>query len=151
MRIDWKIKHFNSLSTKELLFFVNLRVKVFVIEQNCPYPEADGLDSSSFHVICKNNSNQLIETARIILPSKLYVKYSIAKIVFRQEFRQISIGKQLLQLCISYLKKKLGANSIRIPALKYLEEFYHSFNFKPINEFTQRDTHMSKYFGINLI
>ena len=109
MRIDWKIKHFNSLSTKELLFFVNLRVKVFVIEQNCPYPEADGLDYSSFHVICKNNSNQLIETAGIILPSKLYVKYSIVKIVFRQEFRQISIGKQLLQLCISYLKKQLDA------------------------------------------
>ena len=151
MRIDWKIKHFNSLSTKELLFIVNLRVKVFVIEQNCPYPEADGLDSSSFHVICKNNSNQLIETARIILPSKLYVKYSIGKIVFRQEFRQISIGKQLLQLCISYLRKELGENFIRISVLKYLEEFHQSSDFKPINEFTLRDTHLSKYFGINLI
>jgi len=151
MRIDLKIKHFNSLSTKELFFIVNYRVKVFVIEQNCPYPDSDGLDSSSFHVICKNSSNQLFKTARIILPFKLYVKYAIGKIVFRQEFRQISIGKQLLQLCISYLKKELEAISIRISVLKYLEKFHHSFNFKPINEFTQRDTHLSKYFGINLI
>lgn len=151
MRIDWKIKHFNSLSTKELFFIVNHRVKVFVMEQNCPYPEADGLDSSSFNVICKKSSNQQFKTARIILLFKLYVKYAIGKIVFRQEFRQISIGKQLLQLCISYIKKELEANSIRISALKHLEEFHQSFTFKPINEFTQKDTHMSKCFGINLI
>lgn len=139
MQIDWEIKHFNSLSTKELHDILKLRVDVFVIEQNCPYPEVDGLDPFSFHVLCKNRTNQLIGTARIIPPTKLYAEYSIGRIVIQEEFRRKSLGRQLFQYTIAFLEKELGADSIRIAALKYLEDFYKTFNFKSIREYSEWD------------
>ncbi len=45
IEIEWKIKTFKQLDTDELYELLRLRVDVFVVEQNCPYPEIDGKDS----------------------------------------------------------------------------------------------------------
>ena len=38
------IKHFTELSTAELYAILMARQDVFVVEQNCPFPEIDGKD-----------------------------------------------------------------------------------------------------------
>ena len=38
------VKTFDELSTRELYEILALRSKVFVVEQNCPYQDLDGLD-----------------------------------------------------------------------------------------------------------
>jgi predicted GNAT family N-acyltransferase len=69
----------------------------------------------------------------------LYAEYSIGRIVIQEEFRRKSLGRQLFQYTIAFLEKELGADSIRIAALKYLEDFYKSFNFKSIREYSEWD------------
>ena len=44
---------FNSLSPEELYEILRARVNVFVVEQNCPYPELDGIDYISTHVFIR--------------------------------------------------------------------------------------------------
>lgn len=44
MHLDWQIKPFNELSLNEFHDLIALRIKVFVIEQNCPYQDLDGKD-----------------------------------------------------------------------------------------------------------
>jgi ElaA protein len=48
VNLTYEIKHFKELSTLEYHNLLKLRVEVFVIEQNCPYPEVDGIDPFSF-------------------------------------------------------------------------------------------------------
>ena len=36
------VKSFRELSAAELYEILRLREAVFIVEQNCPYPEADG-------------------------------------------------------------------------------------------------------------
>ena len=43
-------KHFNDLTAKELYEILRLRVNVFVVEQNCSYPEVDGKDLDAWHL-----------------------------------------------------------------------------------------------------
>ena len=38
------VKHTNELTSKELIDILKERVKVFVVEQNCPYQEVDDDD-----------------------------------------------------------------------------------------------------------
>ena len=50
------IKHFSQLSARELYDILELRVSVFVVEQNCPYQELDDRDQSSYHLYLKDDS-----------------------------------------------------------------------------------------------
>ena len=40
----WTVKHWTELTRDELYDLLELRTTVFVVEQRCPYQEADGLD-----------------------------------------------------------------------------------------------------------
>ena len=48
--MEMKIKGFCELSCEELYDILKLRVDVFVVEQNCPYHEIDGLDKEAYHL-----------------------------------------------------------------------------------------------------
>ena len=57
--LSWKICKFNGLSNQELYQLLKLRVDVFVVEQNCPYPDLDNYDLKEgvFHFpVWKHNS-----------------------------------------------------------------------------------------------
>ena len=43
--ITWQLLTFEQLTTHQLYQVLKLRVDVFVVEQDCPYPELDGKDS----------------------------------------------------------------------------------------------------------
>lgn len=42
--MDWFVKHWDELTRDELYDLLAVRTAVFVVEQRCPYQEADGLD-----------------------------------------------------------------------------------------------------------
>lgn len=43
-------KRFDELTADELYRLLKLRVDVFVVEQNCPYPELDDRDQDALHL-----------------------------------------------------------------------------------------------------
>jgi ElaA protein len=51
MKYSWQIKHYNELTINEFHDLIALRINVFVVEQNCPYPELDGKDKKSYHAM----------------------------------------------------------------------------------------------------
>ena len=44
------IKKFDELTVNELYDILKLRVDVFVVEQECPYPEIDNKDQNAYHI-----------------------------------------------------------------------------------------------------
>ena len=44
------VKKFDELTVHELYDILKLRVDVFVVEQECPYPEIDDKDQNAYHV-----------------------------------------------------------------------------------------------------
>ena len=62
------IKPFKELTLHDLYSFLKLRVDIFVVEQNCPYPELDGADEKAIHLYIKEDDG-VIAYLRII-PSK---------------------------------------------------------------------------------
>ncbi len=142
MHVHWEIKHFSELTAREYHDLLKLRVEVFVIEQDCPYPEVDGIDTACFHVIGKlDSTNQVVATARVIPKYLVYNEASIGRIVVDTKFRRNKIGSNLISKCIEFIDKQNNNKSepIRIAALKYLEHFYQNYKFKSIREYREYD------------
>ena len=51
MKINWYIKKFNELSTAEFHDIIQLRLAVFVVEQDCVYQDLDGKDRTALHIL----------------------------------------------------------------------------------------------------
>jgi ElaA protein len=140
MHINWEIKHFSELSALEYHNLLQLRVAVFVIEQDCPYPEVDGIDPNCHHLLATDiTTNEIIGTARIIPANILFNEVSIGRIVISPTYRRQKLGTKLLRETIQFIYAKYSKQPVRIAALKYLEHFYHDFNFESIREYREYD------------
>ena len=130
--MDWKIYQFDDLSSRKLYDVLKLRVDVFVVEQNCPYPELDGLDQQSVHLLCSENS-KLIAYARLVPSGAKYEVPSIGRVIVHEDARGRGLAKELLERSIDYISNEWGADAIKLQGQVYLKEFYQSFGFQPIS------------------
>lgn len=124
----WKIKTFDDLSTKELHSILKARIDVFVVEQNCPYPEIDGSDPQAIHLWAENKG-EVVAYCRIFEPGIKYQESSIGRVLTNQKFRKLNLGKTLMKFAINSLEARFRTSSIRISAQDYLLPFYTELGF----------------------
>lgn len=130
MKIDWKIKAFNELSTIELYTIMQLRIAIFSVEQNCVYQDADGKDLKCFHLMGTDEEGNLIAYSRIVPPGISFNEVSIGRVISSQKVRGTGTGKVLMHKSIELIEKEYGKVPIRISAQCYLIKFYSSFGFE---------------------
>ncbi len=70
LSFDWL--PFDRLSGREVHDVLQLRQRVFVVEQTCPFLDADGLDPKCWHVLGRDEAGVLIATARLVPPGLKY-------------------------------------------------------------------------------
>ena len=130
MPITWNIKEFNLLSPEKLYQIFNLRIAVFVVEQNCPYQDADGKDINSFHLTGIDERGDLIAYARILPAGIGFDEVSIGRVITSSKARGTGAGKELMENAIRFIAKQYGDVPIRIGAQRYLTKFYSGFGFE---------------------
>lgn len=136
--MDWKTYHFEELTTKDLYEVLKLRVDVFVVEQNCPYPELDNLDQQSIHLLCREDG--VIQSyARLVPAGAKYDLPSIGRVIVRKEARGRGLAKELLERSIDYILTEWKSKAIQLQGQVYLQEFYQSFGFQPVSESYDED------------
>jgi ElaA protein len=134
MNLNWNCKHFSELSTEEFHDIIQLRIDVFIVEQNCPYSEIDGKDKNSFHVFGKNENNKIVAVSRILKPGISYLECSIGRVATSKDSRQNGSGIQLMNFTIEKINDIFGSSDIRISAQEYLKSFYEKFGFVKMSE-----------------
>lgn len=107
---------------------LQLRQAVFVVEQNCPYLDMDGLDQESLHILCWQG-NDLLASQRCLPPGLSYPQSSIGRIVVSPKARGLQLGRELVQRGIDYNLKTWPNKGIRIGAQAHLQHFYASLGF----------------------
>ena len=126
MQIIWKEKKFKDLTNTELYKILQLRTKIFVVEQNCVYNDLDNLDFEANHIFCCLKKN-IIGYLRIIDKKENIV---IGRIIVEKKFRKKGIGEKLVKKSIRTAKRKIGKKSIMISAQKQWDSFYKKLNFE---------------------
>ena len=136
--ITYQCLRFKSLKLKQLYEIIRLREAVFVVEQDCPYLEADGKDPQGWHVL-GYQGKELVAYTRI-LPKR--VSYndatSIGRVVTKKEMRGQGIGVDIMKYSLDWINRLFPQQRIRISAQTYLTKFYQKFGFQPIgNEYLE--------------
>ena len=131
----FKCKPFYELSLDELYALMALRQEVFVVEQDCPYLDADGKDQNAWHMMGFDKNEKLIACARIASRGVFYENYaSIGRIVSAPSVRGKGVGKKLIYACLEEVEKLFQKQPIKISAQCYLIRFYESFGFETTGE-----------------
>jgi ElaA protein len=128
-QVIWQCVPFSELSTQSLYDVLALRIKVFCVEQNCPYQDPDGKDNQCWHVL-GHYDGELVATARILPPELSYPDAcSIGRVACGDSVRGKKVGQQLMRQAVEACEQYFPNFPIRIGAQRYLEGFYNQFGF----------------------
>lgn len=127
--IIWKIKSFEEITTSELYEIIKARVDVFVVEQDCPYPDLDGYDRQAIHLWAEQE-NSVLAYCRIFNKGIKYPETSIGRVLTTEKARGKSLGKQLIQYAVETIENRFHTTEVRISAQDYLLRFYSGFGFE---------------------
>lgn len=134
MEITYEIKDYDSLTTTELYEIMSLRQEVFIVEQDCPYQDADGKDQKCHHVMGWVEG-RLHTYARLVPKGISYSDYiSIGRVITSTDLRRKGYGKPLMQKSIEAIKQLFPGEDIKISAQVYAIPFYSALGFSSIGE-----------------
>ncbi len=122
--MQWHDRAFTELSVSELYAIVALRERVFIVEQQCVYQDADGLDLTSRHLWASAGAT-VQAYLRIVPPGAKFAELSIGRVIVAPEFRGRQLGVELVERGLA----AAGAVPIRIGAQAHLERFYTRLGF----------------------
>ncbi len=136
--MNWKIKKFNDLTTKELYEILRVRAEVFIVEQNCIYQDLDSKDEVSYHLFLEDN-DMVVAYLRILPKGVSYPEIAIGRVLTKANYRNKGISKEMVQKAIDFVTDTLGEKEIRISAQAYLLKFYKDFGFEPTSDIYLED------------
>lgn len=120
------IKHFNELTAQELMEIYRARIAVFVVEQNCPYQDIDGMDPYAYHLWLKDEDG-IQAYLRVLPQNTLYADASLGRVISMK--RRCGLATRLLREGIALAREKFGATRLIIGAQTYACPVYEKVGF----------------------
>lgn len=138
--IQWQRLPFAQLCTQQLYELLKLRVDVFVVEQNCPYPELDGHDTKAgVQHLLGYQDGQLVACCRLLPAGTTYENVSIGRVATLKSARGKGLGHQLLSQALAHCQQLWPDAAIEIGAQQHLEPFYQQHGFHTTSEMYLED------------
>ncbi len=138
----WQWSRFSELTAADLYSVVRLREAVFIVEQNCPYPDSDGRDPDAWHLLGwsqRSTGRALVAYARIFEPGVRYDEASIGRVVTAPDVRGTGKGRALMAEALRRVDSLMPGQPIRIAAQRRLEDFYLGLGFKTVSDPYEED------------
>lgn len=122
---------YKELTTELLYEILRLRQEVFVVEQNCVYQDADGVDQKSHHLIAWTDqpSRHIVAYLRVIGPTEQVPYPKIGRVLVAFSARSKGLGKAIMEEAVRRICIDFPSSKIHISAQCYLQDFYTSLGF----------------------
>ncbi len=129
----WRLAPYRDLTLDELYAILQLRQRVFIVEQTCPFLDADGADDRAWHLMGWTEDAEgrpmLGAYVRLFAPGAMYAEASIGRVVTHPAARRGGLGRALMQRALREVAALAPGAPVRIGAQRYLEAFYGSLGF----------------------
>jgi len=133
LKTEVVVKTFDELSAAEVYNILRLRSEVFVVEQECPYPDADGNDFDAVHLYI-SVEDEIAAYCRVLKPGVVFPSVAIGRVVTRKKYRGFGHARRLMGCAFAYVKNEMNEKKIMISAQAYLKRFYGSLGFDVVSE-----------------
>lgn len=126
----------NSLSVRQLYEILRLREDIFVVEQNCPYHDIDGIDYNAVHVMCivkDVDKDSLAAYARVYYDEEVK-QMKIGRVITARQYRRFGLASKVMKAAIEIACNQFKADEIWLHAQTYAIPFYEKAGFKVASE-----------------
>ena len=147
--LSFEVLPFDALTNRQLHDLLRLRCDVFVVEQECAYPELDGRDMESWHLLGWDGG-ELVAYARwywdperdprepegrVPTPGAMV----LGRIATALAVRRKGYGRRTVEASLEAIADAHPSVPIRIHAQERLERFYQDFGFSTLGEAFDED------------
>ncbi|WP_246222495.1 GNAT family N-acetyltransferase [Phytoactinopolyspora limicola] len=117
---------FADLDTHTLYALLRLRVDVFVVEQQCVYPELDGrdLEPDTLHIWYEQAGAPVAYLRVLAEPGGVA---RIGRVAVATEARGAGLARRLMRVALD----RIGDRPCELHAQAYLADFYQQLGFSP--------------------
>ncbi len=120
------VKHFSELTTAELYAILKLREAVFIVEQNCPFPEIDGKDLNAHHLWIAEEE-EILAYARVLDRGVSFDTPAVGRVVSIR--RREGLGTRILKEGMRIAAEKYLAKAVMLEAQVSARGFYEKQGF----------------------
>ena len=129
------LKSYEELTKNELYKILQLRIEIFVIEQNCPYQDADGKDKACYHLMGCDDDGNIHTYTRLVPEGVSYKGYTaIGRVITSKAVRGKGAGVALMIKSMEEIKRLWPGFSVKLSAQSHLQKFYGKFGFESVGE-----------------
>jgi ElaA protein len=157
--ITWRFRPWSALTTGELHALLQLRSRVFVVEQNCVFLDVDGRDPDAYHLLGTVREPlpesgvgtaihgaggdgpsdaaralgdaHLAAYARIFAPGVRYPEAAcIGRVIAHPSARGTGAGRAVMQAAIAACERQWPGAPVGLEAQQRLERFYAGLGFR---------------------
>ena len=134
--LHWEWKSWSDLDTKDLYTIIQLRQAVFIVEQNCPYIDADGLDQSAYHLLGWSENRTLAVYTRVFLPDKVDDEGVIGRVIVHKNFRRKGLGLVVMEKSEEYAisQSQIPLLAFHLSAQAHLRSFYEQLGYRVVGD-----------------
>lgn len=127
--MQWTLARIDDLSPRTLLAVLALRQQVFILEQQCLYPDIDGIDLEALHLLGHDASDALVAYLRIIPPLGKYPGPAIGRVVTAPSARGTGAGRTLMRQGMAHARAEFPGLALYLSGQTYLRRFYEDLGF----------------------
>jgi len=122
---------FDELSPGLLYELLRFRQAIFVVEQNCAYPDLDGLDQTAQHLLLRIDG-ALAGCLRLI-PFPDQRRVNIGRVAVAEAARGKGLARQMMIEALARCRRDYPDYAVRLSGQTYLAPFYESLGFVTIS------------------
>lgn len=121
-----QVKTFDQLSNLELYHILQARLNIFIIEQNCIYPDIDEVDLDATHLFYKEGED-ILAYCRLYQDDEWENSVKIGRVITVR--RGVGLGLIMMLEAVEQVKKRYRPAKIHIHAQEYARGFYEKAGF----------------------
>lgn len=139
MKLDWQWHSWQSLTPDALYALLRLRSAIFVVEQDCVFPDMDGRDPACEHLCGWNGARELTAYLRLVPPGVRTPEVSLGRVVVAQAARGLGFGRAVMLEGVKHCATQYPGRPLKVSAQQHLEKFYGSLGFTRVGEMYMED------------
>jgi ElaA protein len=131
--LRWTWHAWTDLTPDVLYAFLRLRSAIFVVEQDCVFPEMDGRDPQCEH-LCGWDGAELVAYLRLVPPAVRTAEVSLGRVVVAQPARGAGLGRAAMHEGLARCAQRYPGQPVKVSSQQHLEEFYRGLGFARVGE-----------------
>jgi len=126
--LRWSWHGWAELTPDVLYAILRLRSAIFVVEQDCVFPDMDGRDPHCDH-LCGWRDGELTAYLRLVPPGVRTPEVALGRVVVAQPARGSGLGRAVMLEGLKRCAERYPRQPVKVSAQQHLEAFYQSLGF----------------------